>query len=76
MVPDVQFIALHAVNDKPEHGQGSGQEAGDKALVSSSKISARSEKRPPPYPARLSSSGMLSFCKKILRGITGMEMSG
>ncbi|EHK4326242.1 hypothetical protein KCP59_004577 [Salmonella enterica subsp. enterica serovar Infantis] len=47
-----------------------------KALVSSSKISARSEKRPPPYPARLSSSGMLSFCKKILRGITGMEMSG
>ena len=30
MVPDVQFIALHAVNDKPEHGQGSGQEAGDK----------------------------------------------
>ncbi|EDW5467423.1 hypothetical protein B1Q05_004564, partial [Salmonella enterica subsp. enterica serovar Adelaide] len=27
MVPDVQFIALHAVNDKPEHGQGSGQEA-------------------------------------------------
>ncbi|MEH6045263.1 hypothetical protein PVV47_15605, partial [Salmonella enterica subsp. enterica serovar London] len=21
MVPDVQFIALHAVNDKPEHGQ-------------------------------------------------------
>lgn len=47
-----------------------------KALVSSSKISARSEKRPPLYPARLSSSGMLSFCKKILRGITGMEMSG
>lgn len=31
MVPDVQFIALHAVNDKPEHGQGSGQEAGDKS---------------------------------------------
>ncbi|ECT4761170.1 hypothetical protein SY73_13105 [Salmonella enterica subsp. enterica serovar Saintpaul] len=31
MVPDVQFIALHAVNDKPEHGQGSGQEAGDES---------------------------------------------
>lgn len=49
MVPDVQFIALHAVNDKPEHGQGSVRKPEMKALVRSSK-SAPGAKSVPAIP--------------------------